>query len=254
MSQCCIIRKKSISIYTILYYIYIASTQYNFFIQLNDDSEVLLMTATKQRCRTPNYHIFDMTRYTGSKLSKKSGNYLGKIRCNFNSTELTIYGRDSFDDDDDSSDKKKKNKDILKPEYGAAKFFDVDFEPDLKGAMPRYIEIVLPSIAVNDRVIPYQPKYKDETLLSLLSDKGVKEGMHELQVKEPAYKNGSYRLNFHGRVNVSSVKNFQLTYKNDVNKVIFQFGKVDDNKFNLDFASPFSPFQAFSIALLQFLY
>ena len=64
--------------------------------------------------------------------------------------------------------------------------------------------------------------------------------------------NGNYRLNFHGRVTVPSVKNFQLVDPRDVNDVICQFGKVDDDRFHLDFKGPLNAYQAFCIALAQF--
>ena len=82
-----------------------------------------------------------------------------------------------------------------------------------------------------------------------------------LESKVPTLKNGRYYLNFGGRVKVGSMKNFQLIAANpdDNNKqnkkqVICQFGKVDNNTFNLDFKFPLCPLQAFSIALCQFEY
>jgi hypothetical protein len=36
------------------------------------------------------------------------------------------------------------------------------------------------------------------------------------------FENGNYRLNFHGRVTVPSVKNFQLVDPKDVNDVVCQ--------------------------------
>jgi tubby and related proteins len=68
-------------------------------------------------------------------------------------------------------------------------------------------------------------------------------------------------LNFHGRVTVPSVKNFQLVAAADpkdsagtVDKetVLLQFGKVDDNMFTMDYRHPLSAFQAFAISLSSF--
>ena len=45
-------------------------------------------------CRTPCYRFFDMTRgLPGAKLSKKAGNYLGKLRGNFNRDEYRCKPR-----------------------------------------------------------------------------------------------------------------------------------------------------------------
>ena len=70
--------------------------------------------------------------------------------------------------------------------------------------------------------------------------------------KEPVYESGSYRLNFHGRVTMASVKNFQLVDKNDIDDVICQFGKVGEDKFTLDYKEPLNAMQSFCLALCQF--
>ncbi|CAA6673042.1 unnamed protein product [Spirodela intermedia] len=68
-------------------------------------------------------------------------------------------------------------------------------------------------------------------------------------------------LNFHGRVTVASVKNFQLVEgttscqprRGQVEKdTILQFGKVGDDLFTMDFRHPLSAFQAFAICLTSF--
>ncbi|KAF3511251.1 hypothetical protein F2Q69_00010055 [Brassica cretica] len=68
-------------------------------------------------------------------------------------------------------------------------------------------------------------------------------------------------LNFHGRVTVASVKNFQLAAtvdqsqpggKGDEETVLLQFGKVGDDTFTMDYRQPLSAFQAFAICLASF--
>ncbi|KAG7957066.1 hypothetical protein I3843_11G155800 [Carya illinoinensis] len=68
-------------------------------------------------------------------------------------------------------------------------------------------------------------------------------------------------LNFHGRVTVASVKNFQLVAiadqsqlggKGDEDAVLLQFGKVGDDTFTMDYRQPLSAFQAFAICLTSF--
>ena len=57
-------------------------------------------------------------------------------------------------------------------------------------------------------------------------------------------------MDFYNRVDKASVKNFQLIKENDsLGRIILQFGKIDDNMFNLDFQYPLNPIQAFAIAL-----
>ncbi|ONK69035.1 uncharacterized protein A4U43_C05F18610 [Asparagus officinalis] len=68
-------------------------------------------------------------------------------------------------------------------------------------------------------------------------------------------------LNFHGRVTVASVKNFQLAATIDPSQeggvgdeetVLLQFGKVGDDTFTMDYRQPLSAFQAFAICLTSF--
>ncbi|RWV87064.1 hypothetical protein GW17_00050984 [Ensete ventricosum] len=64
-------------------------------------------------------------------------------------------------------------------------------------------------------------------------------------------------LNFHGRVTVASVKNFQLVATTDAGigdgeMVLLQFGKVGDDMFTMDYRQPLSAFQAFAICLTSF--
>lgn len=68
-------------------------------------------------------------------------------------------------------------------------------------------------------------------------------------------------LNFHGRVTVASVKNFQLVATadpshpvsfGDEKNVLLQFGKVDNDIFTMDYRQPLSAFQAFAICLTSF--
>lgn len=62
----------------------------------------------------------------------------------------------------------------------------------------------------------------------------------------------AFVLNFNGRVDKASVKNFQLIDNDDENKIYLQFGRIAENEFTLDFQWPFSPTQAFAIALSSF--
>lgn len=68
-------------------------------------------------------------------------------------------------------------------------------------------------------------------------------------------------LNFHGRVTVASVKNFQLVAAIDPSRpgaqvdqdaVLLQFGKVGKDMFTMDYRYPLSAFQAFAICLTSF--
>lgn len=66
-------------------------------------------------------------------------------------------------------------------------------------------------------------------------------------------------LNFHGRVTVASVKNFQLVASDESapaneenDDTTLQFGKIGKDLFTLDYRYPVSAFQAFAICLSSF--
>ena len=58
-------------------------------------------------------------------------------------------------------------------------------------------------------------------------------------------------LNFKGRVEVASIKNFILE-EEAIGKEVVLFGKVNDSKFNFDMGHPISPLIAFAVALSSF--
>jgi hypothetical protein len=65
---------------------------------LEDTKKPLIIAKKMNLNRTSNYHLFDMTRgVAGQKLSKKSGNYLGKLRSkNMNRTEYALVTKNSI--------------------------------------------------------------------------------------------------------------------------------------------------------------
>ena len=81
------------------------------------------------------------------------------------------------------------------------------------------------------------------------------------------YEYKTYKLNFNGRVRKSCKKNFILKFKssqkneneegsndNNNDERLLQCGKIDDSCFALDFISPLSPFEAFSISISSIIY
>ena len=88
-----------------------------------------------------------------------------------------------------------------------------------------------------------------------------KDGVLVLKNKAPRWHEQlqCWCLNFHGRVTVASVKNFQLVASPENGpagpeheKIILQFGKVGRDLFTMDFRYPISAFQAFAICLSSF--
>ncbi|TYZ67983.1 hypothetical protein PybrP1_012494 [[Pythium] brassicae (nom. inval.)] len=206
-------------------------SHYHFFIK----DQLILLAEKQLKNRTSNYHIFDMTRTTAlsSKLSKKSGNYLGKLRSNFSKKKNVLFGNLS-----------------RKTELGAVVFADHTSSNE-----PRHLNVILPALAPKRQEIEGLAVGDNSTAFSLLIDvfkherasQSLGRSSSALQVfenKEPVFDNGYYRLNFNGRVSVPSA--------DGQDDVCLQFGKVDEKKFHLDFRAPLTPIQAFAIALAQF--
>jgi len=60
----------------------------------------------------------------------------------------------------------------------------------------------------------------------------------------------TYELPFHGRANEASERNFQLVVPAGRDeRVVLLHGKLDEDRYALDFASPLSPLLAFAISL-----
>ncbi|RHY73354.1 hypothetical protein DYB34_000500 [Aphanomyces astaci] len=198
------------------------------------ENKLVLLAEKQLHNRTSNYHIFDMSRggCTGQKLTKKSGNYVGKLRSNFGKHENVMVSAQAE-----------------RSELGA-----ILFEAKVSSTKPRKLTVVCPPLSSQNEVISQGAK--PDTFSTLLdqhkADKRVTEHLTVLENKEPEYEKGCYRLNFNGRVSIPSVKNFQLVVRGHAAKgIVLQFGKVSDKLFHLDFKHPLTPFQAFAIALSQ---
>lgn len=58
----------------------------------------------------------------------------------------------------------------------------------------------------------------------------------------------AYTLEFAGRAEMPSVHNFQLS-EDEQQDVVLQLGKINETEYNMDYAFPLSPFQAFGICI-----
>ncbi|KAI4291674.1 tubby [Pancytospora philotis] len=73
----------------------------------------------------------------------------------------------------------------------------------------------------------------------------------ELCNKKPYFNHDtmSYSLNFNGRITQPSVRNMQIIHPLDPNYITLTFGKERDDAYILDFSHPWTPLNAFCVAL-----
>ncbi|XP_047342633.1 tubby-like F-box protein 7 [Impatiens glandulifera] len=191
-------------------------------------------------------------------ISQRSNAYVGKLCSDFLGTNFTIYDSQPPHSGAKPSSSKASRRFASKqisPQVPAANFEigDVSYKFNLlKSRGPRRMisSLKCPSHSNNN-------KLKKADSLDMSGYKTV------LKNKAPRWHEQlqCWCLNFHGRVTVASVKNFQLVAtmdesqpggEGDEETVLLQFGKVGEDVFTMDYRQPLSPFQAFAICLTSF--
>jgi len=121
---------------------------------------------------------------------------------------------------------------------------------------PRKVEVALPKLTPGNQFIPWIGDEHHRMSLFSLAERKDYAQLEYYRNKPPRWNErlGCYSLNYHGRAKMISVKNFQLVRPGNVDDVLLQFGKFNDERFILDFQYPLSPLQAFCIALTAFEY
>ncbi|KAG8077525.1 hypothetical protein GUJ93_ZPchr0007g4888 [Zizania palustris] len=191
-------------------------------------------------------------------LSQGSNAYMGKLRSDFWGTNFKIYdSKPPYDGAKASSSRSSRRfgSRRISPQVSAGNYEvgQVSYKYNLlksRGPRRMYCALECPST--------------QETWENCLETKFRKpSGTTVLRNKAPRWHEHlqCWCLNFHGRVTVASVKNFQLVAAADPNDpasskdddtVLLQFGKVNDDIFTMDYRQPLSAFQAFAISLSSF--
>jgi len=209
-----------------------------------DDNQTFkfLMTGQKKKSKSANYHISadkgNMTRGTGNQ------RFMGKLRGNMFGSEFFIY-----DEGANTKKKKKSKKDTGSDERGELGMVIFPKELIAKGA--RKMAVLLPAL---DEVSG-KPRMGKMKLMDEFKRTGQStENLVALVNKQPVWdaSKNMYILDFRGRVTQASIRNFQAVRAENENDVVIQFGKVGDNSYTMDFASPVSAFQAFAVSLTAF--
>lgn len=275
--QCYIKRNRSNQ----TYYLYLSLDQ-----ALNEDGKFLL-AARKLRRPTCTDYVISLN---PDDMSKGSSTYIGKLRSNFLGTKFTAF--DAQPPSAGSRVMKSRSTRLVNfkqvsPKVPAGNYpaVHISYELNVLGSRgPRRMQCVLDAIPASSiepgGVAPTQTEFMSSTLdtfpsFSFFRSKSTrvenlesgrpmsapKDGMLVLKNKSPRWHEQlqCWCLNFHGRVTVASVKNFQLVASpeqgiagTEHENVILQFGKVGKDVFTMDYQYPISAFQSFAICLSSF--
>ncbi|KAF6176053.1 hypothetical protein GIB67_000147 [Kingdonia uniflora] len=201
-------------------------------------------------------------------LSQGSNAYVGKLSSDFIGTKFTIY--DSLPPHSDAkpsssrSSRRFASKQIS-PQVPAGSFEigHVFYKFNLlKSRGPRRMlcTVKCPWRTPGDAATATATATSTITTPDLDSNKSIVNNDMVLRNNAPRWHGNlqCWCLNFHGRVTVASVKNFQLVVDSrqdggDAEEIVLlQFGKVGEDMFSMDYKHPLSAFQAFAICLTSF--
>ncbi|KAJ1263637.1 hypothetical protein BS78_09G201000 [Paspalum vaginatum] len=197
--------------------------------------------------------------YDYDDLHPGSSKYVGKLRSDFLGTKFVIY--DSQAPYDGAKPSRSRSSRHFASKQISPHVLDGNFEVGqvtykfnfLKSRGPRRMQCSIQCpVTVSQGNVSDRSKEKTPAPNSL-----------DLKNKAPRWHEHlqCWCLNFHGRVTVASVKNFQLVATagsggpwgvGDEETVILQFGKIEDDAFTMDYRQPLSAFQAFAICLTSF--
>ncbi|XP_010552124.1 PREDICTED: tubby-like F-box protein 7 [Tarenaya hassleriana] len=255
-NQCLIRRNKKTS----TFYLYLALSP-----SFTDKGKFLLAA---RRFRTGAYTEYIIS-LDADDFSQGSNAYIGKLRSDFLGTNFTVYDSQSPHSGAKPSSHRASRRFASKqisPQVfsGNYEVGQVSYKFNLlKSRGPRRMVCSLkcPISSPSSSGGGSSPEQKSPDAAAKM--KKPKMGQTILKNKAPRWHEHlqCWCLNFHGRVTVASVKNFQLVAtvdqsqpsgKGDEETVLLQFGKVGEDTFTMDYRQPLSAFQAFAICLTSF--
>lgn len=242
---------------------------------LQDGGRFLLYGRKMARNRTSNYRIS----MRDNDSSRDGPDFLGKLRATSKwGTEFVLYDAGVNPRDAERSGgggSRGGCRRRVRRELGV-----VSYETNILGSKgPRKMHVGLPAVTACGEEyreflfdeLPEKFKHAQASADPAVgrqehAGEGIAGGTNELGlttlVNKPPTWNDELRahtLDFRGRVTMCSVKNCQLVEAvsegdggGEDASVLLQFGRVQQDMFTVDYAHPFSPFQAFGVALSSF--
>eukprot|EP01138_Halocafeteria_seosinensis_P016447 gb/GECG01016778.1/.p1 GENE.gb/GECG01016778.1/~~gb/GECG01016778.1/.p1 ORF type:complete len:462 (+),score=62.71 gb/GECG01016778.1/:1-1386(+) len=204
-----------------------------YYLYLEKDGQYLMCTRKRVASKTSNYLITLDTTPT------ERGNPLnvGKVRGDWGGFHYTVYNEGISPEDTVSFS-------CLRKELGVVRY---NVGKHVRQAVIR--DVVLPKVSKAGVPSVIRPRSESESIMSKLETEGSS-SFDILRNEVPVWDDnlGAYVLHFEDRRSRGSVKNFRLSRRND-HIIALQFGRLDRDKFTLDFRYPLTPLQAFAIVL-----
>ncbi|CAG9311457.1 unnamed protein product [Blepharisma stoltei] len=183
-----------------------------YYFHITDGMTFLLAGKKRGGNRTSNYMITSNQR----EFSVKSPAYSGKVRSNFLGTEFHIY--------DTGMNPKHRGANAMNAREELAIIL---YQSNILGSKgPRKMRVLIPAVNNAGDHCVWKPMNKEDGMLQQYNA-GNTSGMLCFFNKPPKWNEHvqAFVLNFNGRVDIASVKNFQLIDDRDENKIYMQFGR-----------------------------
>ena len=236
--------KRRVQCYVVRHKQRVGSTRFDFYMCLSKEQDMYCFTGRKQKVAKGCYYSIslDSDERKRSKGQSEESQFIGKVRSDRKAVEYWLY-------DDGANPEKKEEHGPLRREM-----LFVSFVNSLRNRNPGAMEVVVPGVDAAGDAVPIRPSVGKDGTQELLKKNDLT-SIVPLKNREPKWnpQSNMYQLDFNGRATLASCKNIQLHPKNGADSdVVFLMGKVEENKFNVDFKAPLSCMQAFAFALIVF--
>lgn len=195
----------------------------------NGELTLLMMAKKKKAAAATTYTIVG---------GENNASEIGGMKANILGTNFTVFRRQ------DKIDKGRT--------HGiSSELAVITYEPNILGLKgPRRIGVAIPGMTSDGSRVVLKNKEPNDSIVNRMKN-NVSSHLIRMENKVPAWNEDSqsFVLNFGGRVTKASIKNFQIVHADDPDYIVFQFGRISEADFTLDFRYPLCPLQAFGCAL-----
>ncbi len=177
--------------------------------------------------------------------SKGGDNVIGRLKSDRKAMEYTLYDHGAAPAGG-TSGRASSRESRGSGEETRRELMHVHFINSLRNRNPGAMHVALPAVDAEGTAVRIAPEVEGKDHLEERIKQKAPVDAQIFKNREPKWNAESqmYQLDFRGRATHASCKNIQLTYRDGTESdAQMLMGKVDDNKFNVDFQYPFSALQ-----------